>query len=134
MHRSWCGILMLLVGCVPSLDGFWEGDLDCADGEAKPEVEFDLRERARGVWDGDGEIRYPLGGGEELVSTFEIEASLLGRAGAGLWAMAVDLDDCAMEGETAGCQEVSGFYDDARGRIAADVSDGSRTCELTAYR
>lgn len=86
--------VFLVTGCTTSLDGNWDGEMDCGFwGDV--DLEIDLDKKTNQVYDGDGEITGMYLDDDSVKVTFDLDVTKLNLSGA--QELDLELDDCEFE-------------------------------------
>ncbi|RME23994.1 MAG: hypothetical protein D6798_12340 [Deltaproteobacteria bacterium] len=119
-------ICFVLLACSPSLDGSWEGPLDCGPGTVPVDMGMDLSPGRGGEFDGEGFIAFTQADGTDREITFDVTAAVSG--GAPLvtreYGVTFALDSCRYDGRKDDCYAITNAAFDPGDDVLTGDIDG----------
>jgi len=118
-------LLLAAGGCTTTLDGNWEGEMDCGDwGDV--DLEFDLQQSQGQMYTGEGEISGLFYNNDPATLTFEIEVTKFKLSGP--QEVDTEIDDCEIEISGLGtydedCDEPDNVEWDGEDELTGEVED-----------
>ncbi len=100
---------LTLLACSPSLDGSWEGPLDCGHDTVPVDMALDLSAGRSGEFDGEGFIAFTQADGTDREITFDVTATASGGTPmlTKEYGVSIALDSCRYDGRQDDCYSIT---------------------------